>query len=33
MFPDDSILLDEHKDQLMALFEATIEPAIDKIRN
>ena len=32
IYPDDSILLDEHKQQLLDLFEVTIEPAFEKIR-
>ena len=32
MYPDESILLDEHKQQLLDLFEVTIEPALEKIR-
>ena len=32
LYPDDTILLDEHKEMLLALFEATIEPALEKIR-
>ena len=32
MYPDDSILSDELKEMLLALFEATIEPALEKIR-
>jgi len=33
IYPDDTILHDEHKEQILALFEATIEPAFEKIRN
>ncbi len=32
MYPDDSILNDEHKEILLSLFETTIEPALEKIR-
>lgn len=31
-FPDESVLLQEHKELLAALFEATIEPALEKIK-
>ena len=33
MYPDESILLEDHKQYLYSLFSATIEPAFDKIRN
>ena len=32
MYPDESVLLDEHKELLLSMFEATIEPALEKIR-
>lgn len=32
MFPDESVLDHDLKGQLLALFEATIEPALEKIR-
>jgi hypothetical protein len=32
IYPDESILLEEHKQQLLELFEGTIEPALEKIR-
>lgn len=32
MYPDESILLQEHKEILQSLFDVTIEPALEKIR-
>lgn len=33
IFPDESVLLEEHKNILLALFESSIEPAMEKIRS
>ena len=33
MYPDEGILMEEHKHILFSLFQATIEPAFEKIRN
>lgn len=32
IYPDESTLLEEHKELLLSLFEASIEPALEKIR-
>ena len=33
IYPDENILLDEHKSVLHSLFDTTIEPGLEKIRS